>query len=243
MPGFPPGHRGPPRTPGCVPLPTPRTHHVEDGGVAADDEGEAAEALDAVGDAHRQLLLEVAGALLQWGGGAEEGQVGARVPLGGGWMLGSPNQPGSPNPSGPLGPPAFPQTHPPRCLGVPLPKRLGSLDTSVLPGPPKATWVPPNPLTGMPASPQTPGSPPLQDAGGPLPAHQYVAAVLRAPRVQHGGGGQTHRRLLEGDRGVTSPGCWGSLWTPGYPTLAPHPNAGVPPSRRRHRWQAGGRRR
>lgn len=35
------------------------------GGVAANDEGEAAEALDAVGDPHGQLLLQVTGAFLQ----------------------------------------------------------------------------------------------------------------------------------------------------------------------------------
>ena len=33
------------------------THHLQYGWVAADDEGQAAEALDAVGNAHRQLLV------------------------------------------------------------------------------------------------------------------------------------------------------------------------------------------
>ena len=41
------------------------THHLQDGGVAANDEGKAAEALDTVGNAHRQLLVQVLGTTLQ----------------------------------------------------------------------------------------------------------------------------------------------------------------------------------
>lgn len=38
---------------------------MQDGGVAANDEGKAAEALDTVGNAHRQLLVQVLGTALQ----------------------------------------------------------------------------------------------------------------------------------------------------------------------------------
>lgn len=38
---------------------------MQDGGVAANDEGKAAEALDTVGNAHRQLLVQVLGTTLQ----------------------------------------------------------------------------------------------------------------------------------------------------------------------------------
>ena len=40
------------------------THHVQDGGVTANDEGQAAEAGDTVGHPHGQLLVEVLGAAL-----------------------------------------------------------------------------------------------------------------------------------------------------------------------------------
>lgn len=38
---------------------------MQDGGVAANDEGQAAEALDTVGDPYRQLLVQVLGTTLQ----------------------------------------------------------------------------------------------------------------------------------------------------------------------------------
>lgn len=42
-----------------------RSYHLQNGGVAADDEGQAAEALDAMGDSHGQLLVQVLGAALR----------------------------------------------------------------------------------------------------------------------------------------------------------------------------------
>lgn len=39
-------------------------YHLKNGWVAADDEGQTAEALDAMGDPHRQLLVKVLGTAL-----------------------------------------------------------------------------------------------------------------------------------------------------------------------------------
>lgn len=40
------------------------SYHLQDGGVAPDDEGQTSEALDAMSDSHRKLLVKVLGTAL-----------------------------------------------------------------------------------------------------------------------------------------------------------------------------------
>lgn len=54
-----------------------RPHHLQDGGVAAHDERQAAEAFDAVGDPHRKLLVEVFATALR-SADTEEGERSER---------------------------------------------------------------------------------------------------------------------------------------------------------------------